>query len=46
MYMGKVYKNNHGAIKQAETTCNKILCYMRDSACRWLIVENANMFRS
>ena len=27
-------------------TCKKIPCYMRDSACRWFIVENANIFRS
>ena len=27
-------------------TCKKILCYMRDSACRWLIFENAKIFRS
>ena len=27
-------------------TCKKIPCYMRDSACRWLIVENAKIFRS
>ena len=26
--------------------CKKIPCYMRDSACRWLIVENAKIFRS
>ena len=24
-------------------TCKKISCYMRDSACRWLIVENAKI---
>ena len=27
-------------------TCMKIPCYMRDSACRWFIVENAKIFRS
>ena len=27
-------------------TCKKIPCYMRDSACRWLVVENAKLFRS
>ena len=27
-------------------TCNKISCYMRDSACRWLIIENAKIFGS
>ena len=26
--------------------CKKIPCYMRDSACRWFIVENAKIFRS
>ena len=29
----------------AGTTCKKILCYMRDSAGRWLTVENAKTFR-
>ena len=27
-------------------TCNKISCYMRDSACRGPIVENAKVFQS
>ena len=29
----------------AGTTCKKILCCMRDSAGRWLTVENAKIFR-
>ena len=33
-------------IIQTEITCNKIFCYIRDSACTWLIVKNANIFRS
>ena len=37
---------NHGTIIRTGTTCKKIPCYMRDSACRWLIVENAKIFRS
>ena len=40
-----VYKY-HGTIMRAGITCKKIPCYMRDSACRWLIVENAKIFRS
>ena len=27
-------------------TCNKISCYIRDSACRWLIVETVKIFQS
>ena len=26
------------------TTCKKIHCYMRDSACRWFIVKKAKIF--
>ena len=26
------------------TTCKKIYCYMRDSACRWFIVKKAKIF--
>ena len=36
----------HGIIIRTGITCKKIRCYMRDSACRWLIVENAKIFRS
>ena len=36
----------HGTIMRAGITCKKIPCYMRDSACRWFIVENAEIFRS
>ena len=35
----------HETIIRRGITCNKISCYMQDSACRWLIVENAKMFR-
>ena len=27
-------------------SCSKISCYMRDSACRWLIVENSKIIPS
>ena len=36
----------HGTIIRTGITCKKITCYMRDSACRWLIVENAKIFQS
>ena len=36
----------HGTIILTGITCKKIPCYMRDSACRWFIVENAKIFRS
>ena len=35
----------HGTIIRTGITRKKICCYMRDSACRWLIVENAKIFR-
>ena len=38
--------SKHGTIIRTGITCKKILCYMRDSACRWFIVENAKIFRS
>ena len=25
--------------------CKKISCYMHDSACRWLIIENTSIFQ-
>ena len=31
---------------QTRITCNKNFCYMRDSACWWLLVENTKIFRS
>ena len=37
---------NHGTIIWTEIACKKIPCYMHDLACRWLIVENAKVFRS
>ena len=38
--------SDHGIIIGTGITCKKISCHMRDSDCRWLIVENAKMFRS
>ena len=35
----------HGTIIRTGITCKKIPCYMRDSACRWFIVENTKIFR-
>ena len=37
---------NHGTIIRTRMLCKKAPCYIRDSACRWLIVENAKIFRS
>ena len=37
---------HHGTIIRTGITCKKIACYMRDSACRWLIAENIKIFRS
>ena len=37
---------NHGTIIRTEITCNKIPCYMRDSACRWFIVKKPKIFWS
>ena len=36
----------HGTIIRAGITYKKTACYMRNSACRWLIVENVKIFRS
>ena len=35
---------NNGTIIQTGIACKKISRYMRNSACRWLIVENAEIF--
>ena len=35
---------NHKNIIRTEIACNKISCYMRGSACSWIIVENAKVF--
>ena len=35
-----------GTIMRTGITCKKIPCYMRDSVCRWFIVENAKIYRS
>ena len=40
------FPSYHGTKIRAETTYKKIRCYMGDSSCRWLIVENAKTFRS
>ena len=37
--------SKHGTVIPTGITCKKV-CYMRDSACRWFIVENAEMFQS
>ena len=39
-------QREHGTIIRTGITCKKIPCYMRDSACRWLIVEKDKIFRS
>ena len=39
-------QSNHGTIIRTGITFKKIPCYMRDTACRWFIVENAKIFRS
>ena len=36
----------HGTIIRTQITCKKIPCYMRDSACRWFIVNKAKIFGS
>ena len=36
----------HGTMIPTRIKCKKISCCMRDSACRWLIVENDKIFRS
>ena len=36
---------HHETIIRTGITCKKIPCYLRDSACRWLIVEYAKIFR-
>ena len=38
--------SQHRTLMQTGITCKKIPYYMRDSACRWLIVENPKIFRS
>ena len=35
----------HWTIIPTGITCKKISCYMHNSKCRWLIVENAKIFR-
>ena len=35
----------HGTIIRTGRACKKIRCYMRNSACRWLIVEYAKYFK-
>ena len=37
---------HHETIIRTGITCKKISCYMRNSACRWLIVVNAKIFGS
>ena len=38
--------SNHETIIRTGITCNKTSCYMGESACRWLVVENAKIFQS
>ena len=40
------YTYRDETIIKAGIVCKKISCYMRDSACRWLIVENGKIFGS
>ena len=35
---------NYKTDPRTRITCKKIRCYMLNSACRWLIVENAKYF--
>ena len=42
----RLFRRHYGAIIRTGITCKKISSYMRDSTCRWLIVENAKIFRS
>ena len=37
---------NHGTIIRTGITCNKIPCYVQDSACRSFIVKKAKTFQS
>ena len=39
-------KSDHGTIIRTGIICKKISCSMRDSAGRWLIVQNAKIFRN
>ena len=41
----KTYKHETTIIR-VKITCKKIRCYIRNSACRWFIVENAKIFQS
>ena len=40
----EVTRSNHGTIIRTGIKCKKIPFYMRDSACRWLIVKNIKIF--
>ena len=35
---------NHRTAIRTGITCKKIPCYMRDPACRWLVVKNVTIF--
>ena len=41
---GLVETWNYNTIIRTGIACTKVPCYMRNSACRWLIVENAKIF--
>ena len=36
---------NHRTVTRTGIRCKKIPCYMRDSACKWLMVKNVKIFR-
>ena len=37
---------SHATILQTGTKCKKIVCYMRDPACRWRFVETVKLVSS
>ena len=45
-YLDKICLFKHKTIIQIGIMCNEIFCYLGDSACWWLINENAQIFRS
>ena len=42
----QIHNIHHGTIMRTGIACKKITCYMRDLACRWLILKNFETFRS
>ena len=45
MYYRPFLDCNYGTIIRTGIACKKISCYMCNSACRWLIVENDKNFK-